>query len=98
MKGTDGDLSSRPLPFILEGVAPVILSDQQRGEHILMMFPGIVSCGIPFPFDEILKVSPSSEITMINDGLDFVFFFSINDVWGRTREVVPILTGFPERC
>ena len=28
---------------------------------------------------------------MISDGLDLVFFFSINDVWGRSREVGSVL-------
>jgi hypothetical protein len=28
------------------------------------------------------------------DGLDFEFFFSINDVWGRSRVVISILLGF----
>ena len=28
---------------------------------------------------------------MTSDGLDFVLFFSINDVWGRSREVDSVL-------
>ena len=97
MEGVDRDLTSRPSPFILEGVTPMILLDQLRGEYISLMFPGIVSRGIPFPLDEVLEVSPPSEIAMINDGLDLVLLLSINDVWGRTREVVSVLSGFPER-
>ena len=61
------------------------------------MFPGIVSRGISLPLDEVLKVSPLPKIAMINDGLDLVFLFSINDVWGRAWKIVPILAGFPER-
>ena len=34
---------------------------------------------------------------MIDNGLDLEFLFSIDDVWGRPREVVSILMGFPER-
>ena len=34
---------------------------------------------------------------MIDDGLDFILLFSINDVRGRTWKVVPILVSFPER-
>ena len=62
------------------------------------MFPGVVSRGISLPFDEVLEVSSFPKIAMIDDGLDFVLFFSINDVWGRTWKVVSILTSFPERC
>ena len=97
MEGADRDLTSGSLPFILERMALVILLNQLRGEHISLVFPGVVSRGIPLPLDEVLKVSPLPEITMINDGLDFVLFLSINDVWGRTWKVVSILTSFPER-
>ena len=34
---------------------------------------------------------------MIDDGLDLEFFLSINEVWVRFREVVPVLSGFSER-
>ena len=34
---------------------------------------------------------------MIDDGLDLVLLFPINDVWGRTWKIVSILTSFPER-
>ena len=61
------------------------------------MFPGVVSRGISLPLDEVLKVSFLPEVTMINDGLDLVLFFSINDVWGRTWKIVSILTSFSER-
>ena len=61
------------------------------------MFPGVVSRGISLPFDEVLKVSPLPEIAMIDDGLDLVLFFSIDDVWGRTWKIVSILASFSER-
>ena len=34
---------------------------------------------------------------MIDDSLDLEFFFSINDVWGRSWKVVSVLVGFSER-
>ena len=97
MKGTDRDLASRSSPFILEGVTPVILLDQLRCKYVSLEFPGVVRRGIPLPLNEVLKVSSLSEIAMINDGLDLVLLFSINDVWGRTWKIVSILTSFPER-
>ena len=75
----------------------MVFSDQLRGEYVSLMFPGVVSRGISLPLDEVLKVSSPPEMTMVDDGLDFVLLFSINDVWGRTREIVSILTSFPER-
>ena len=97
MERADRDSALRSSPFILEGVAPVIFLDQLWGEYISLVFPGVVSRGISFPLDEVLKVSPLSEITMIDDGLDFVLLFSINDVWGRTWKIVSILTSLSER-
>ena len=97
MKGADRDLTSRSSPFILEGMAPVVFLDQLRSEYVSLVFPGVVSCGISFPLDKVLEVSPLPKVTMINDGLDLEFFFSINDVWGRSWKVVPVLVSFPER-
>ena len=97
MKGADGDLTSRSLPFILEGVSPVIFLDQLRSKYISLVFPGTVGRGISFPLNKVLKVSSLTEITMIGDGLDLVLFFSINDVGGRAREVVSVLVSLFER-
>ena len=97
MEGADRDSSSRSLPFILEGVTLMVLLNQLRSEYVSLMFPGVVSGGIPLPFDEVLEVSPFPKVTMIDDGLDFVLLFSINDVWGRTWKIVSVLTSFPKR-
>ena len=97
MERADRDLASRSFPFIMEGMALMIFLDQLWGEYILSTFPGVVSCGISLPFDEVLEVSPLPEMTMIDDGLDFVLLLPINDVWGRTRKIVSVLVSFPER-
>ena len=78
-------------------MALVIFLNQLRSEYISLVFPGVVSRGISLPLDKILKVSPLPKIAVVDDGLDLVFFLSINDVWGRTREIVPVLASFPER-
>ena len=36
------------------------------------------------------------EVAMIDDGLDFEFFLSINDIWGRFWEVIPVWSGLLE--
>ena len=74
----------------------MVFLNQLWGKYISSMFPGVVSRGISLPFDEILEVSSLSEIAMVDDGLDFILLFSINDVWGRTWKIVSILTSFPE--
>ena len=97
MERADRDSTLGSSPFILEGMALVIFLNQSWSEYISLVFPGVVSRGISLPLDEVLKVSPLSKIAMVDNGLDFVFFLSINDVWGRTREVVPVLVSFPKR-
>ena len=97
MEGADRDLSSRSLPFILEGVTLMVFLNQLRSKHVSLVFPGVVSSGISFPFDKVLEVSSFPKVAMIDDGLDFVFLFSINDVWGRTWKIVSVLTSFSKR-
>ena len=75
----------------------MVFLNQLRGKYISSVFPGVVSCGISLPFDEVLKVSPLPEVAMIDDGLDFELLFPINDIWGRSRKVVSVLVSFPER-
>ena len=67
------------------------------GEHIAVVFPGVVGLGISLPFDQILEDSPFPKVVVVSDGLDFVFFFSIDDVWGRPREIGSVLFRFMVR-
>ena len=69
----------------------MILTDQLVGEYIAVIFPGIVSLGVSLPLDQVLESSPSPEVAMISDGLDFIFFLSVDDVWGRSREIGSVL-------
>ena len=68
--------------------------DQLVGEHIPVVFPGVIRFGVSLPLDQILESSPPPKIAVVSDGLDFVFLFSINDVWGRPREVGSVLFRF----
>ena len=64
------------------------------GEYIAVILPGIVSLRVSLPLDQVLKSSPLPKVAMIPDGLDFIFLFSIDDVWGRSREVGSVLFRF----
>ena len=97
MKRADRDSTSGSLPFILEGMALMIFLNQLRSEYISLAFPRVVSRGISLPLDKILEVSPLPKIAMVDDGLDLVFLLPINDVWGRTREIVSVLASFSKR-
>ena len=75
----------------------MVFLNQLRSKNVPSVFPGVVSGGISFPLDKVLEVSPFPKVTMIDDGLDLIFLFSINDVWGRTWKIVSVLTSFTKR-
>ena len=89
--GTDVDPPTRRFPFNLQWVCLVILMNQLFGEYIAVVLPGIVSLGVSFPFDQVLKSSPFPKMAVISDGFDFIFLFPVDDVWGRSREVGSVL-------
>ena len=63
----------------------------QRGcVYMVSCFPRVVCIGVAFPLDKILKLSFTSEVTVINDGLDFVFFGVLDKVRRWPRVVVPV--------
>ena len=67
------------------------------GEYIAVVFPGVVGLGVSLPLDQILEGSPSPKVAMVPDGLDFIFFFPVDDVWGRPREIGSVLFHFSIR-
>ena len=60
-------------------------------------FPRVVCIGIALPFDKILELSFTSEVTVINDGLDFILFGVFDKVRWWPRVVGPMFRGFTIR-
>jgi hypothetical protein len=60
-------------------------------------FPCVVCIGITLPFDEVLELLFTSEVTVIDDGFDFVFFGVFDKVRRWPRVVVPVFYGFAIR-
>ena len=60
-------------------------------------FPCVVCIGITFPFDEVLELLFTSEVTVINDGLDLVFFGVFDKVRGWPRVVGSVFRGLAIR-
>ena len=60
-------------------------------------FPCVVCIGVSFPFNEVLELSFTSEVTVINDGLDFIFFGVFDKVRRWSRVVSPVFCGFAIR-
>ena len=69
----------------------VISPDQLWGEDLISWFPCVVRCGVAFPFDQVLKSPFLTEVAVIYDFFDFELLEVVHEVWGRSREVVPVL-------
>jgi hypothetical protein len=69
----------------------VILIDQPWRVYLISRFPGVVSVRIPFPFQEILQRLITALVTVIDNGLHFVFRFSLHEVRWRPRVVYALL-------
>jgi hypothetical protein len=65
----------------------MISLEDVRGMDLRRRFPGVVTFGVSFPFDEVLEGSRSSMTSVANDALDFKLLFSINQIRRWTREV-----------
>ena len=69
----------------------VIFSDQLGGEDLISWFPRVVCHGVTLPFDQILKSPFLTKVSVIYDFFDFELLEVVHEVWGRSREVVPVL-------
>jgi hypothetical protein len=79
---------------LLERAPLVVFFDQHGGVYLGGRFPCVVCVWISLPFEEILQGLPSSVETVINDGLDFVLVFTL-DQFGWWLDVVgAVLWGF----
>ena len=65
--------------------------------HMVSCLPCVVRIGISLPFDEVLELSFTSEVTVINDSLDFVFFGVFDKVRRWPRVVGPVFCSFAIR-
>ena len=63
------------------------------GKHLLHRLPRIVSCGIPFPFDEVLQIASPTKILMPQNVFHFEFFFSIHQFRGWSKVIGSFLLG-----
>jgi len=62
----------------LEGLAAVVLFNQQWSLEVANRFPGVVALGISHPFYKILQLFLLSMMSVVADGLDFILFIVID--------------------
>ena len=65
--------------------------------YMVSCLPCVICIGIALPLDKILKLSFTSEVTMINYGFYFVFFGVFDKVRGWPRVVGPVFRSFAIR-
>ena len=65
--------------------------------YVVSCFPRIVCIGVALPFDKILELSFTSEVTVINDSLDLVFSGVFDKVRRWPRVVGPMFYSFAIR-
>ena len=75
----------------------MISLDQCGRVYMVSCFPCVICIGIVFPLDKILKLSFTSKVTVIYDGLDLVFFGVFDKVGGWSRVVGPVFRSFAIR-
>ena len=66
----------------MERVLSAIGFNELWGVDLISWFPSVISFWIPLPFDQVLEGSRLPRMSVINDLLDLVFFFSFDKVWG----------------
>ena len=79
-------------------VSPVVGLEELRSEHLIRSFPRIICCGIALPPYQVLQLAPFSKEPVSHDGLDFVFFFSVDHFGRGLMEVDPVLRSFLVSC
>ena len=62
--------------------------------HLVGWFPCVVCMWVPFPFEEILQGLPLPIEMVINNGLDFVFVFPLDQFGGWFDVIGSVLRGF----
>jgi hypothetical protein len=84
MWGEDVASSPQTHPFMrsLERAPLVILFDQCGGVYLEGRFPCVVCVWVSLPLEEILQGLPLPVETVINDGLDFVLVFTLDQFGG----------------
>ena len=62
--------------------------------QVVPVDPLIFRFRVPFPFDQVLHLAPSSKSVRLEDLFDFVFFFSIDKVRRWSGKVRSVELGF----
>jgi hypothetical protein len=66
--------------------------------YLVGWFPCVVRVWVPLPFEEILQGFSSPVETVIDDGLDLVLVFTLDQFGGWFDVIGAVLGGFTKQC
>jgi hypothetical protein len=73
--------------YNFQSISSMIEFDEVGCMDLIGVFPSVVTFGVTLPFDEVLQGLVTSPSPVAADQFHFVFFFSINQIRGRSRKV-----------
>jgi hypothetical protein len=82
------------LVIVMLAALLAISEDEIWGMNIIFKFPSVITGRVSLPFDQIMELLATPEVAMGHDTLHFIFFFPIDHIWGRSREVWSMSSGF----
>jgi hypothetical protein len=82
---------------LLERASVVVLFNQCGGVYLGCRFPCVVCIWVSLPFEEVLQGLPLPIETVINDGLDFVLVFTLDQFGGWSDVVGAVLRSLAIR-
>jgi hypothetical protein len=83
--------------WLVERAPLVVFFNQCGGVYLGGWFPCVVCVWVSLPFEEILQGLPFPVETVINDGLDFVLVFTLDQFGGWFDVVGAVLWGLAIR-
>jgi hypothetical protein len=79
--------------WLFERAPLVVLFDQCGGVYLGGRFPRVVCVWISLPLEEVLQALPFPVEAVINDGLDFVLVFTLDQFGGWFDVIGAMLRG-----
>ena len=63
--------------------------------HLVSRLPRVIGIWEAFPMEEILQGAVTPEVAMVSNGLDFIFLFTLDQLWGWPRVVCAVFLRLP---
>ena len=89
---------SAPFMWCRSGVGTLKLLYCFISKDVSGVNPLILQVGVSLPFDKLLQFLPSAEMLLVQNLLNFIFFFSIYQFWWQALVVAPMCGSLAVWC